>query len=208
MKAGAWLGKLHKRFRDEKVRLFFEELSPDPNGTMLDLGGGHGVTGEFAGLHRHFRETIVMNVTAAHLFEGIDGRPIAQRLVQGDATEIPLADESVDYVFSNAVLEHVGDREKQLRFAREVVRVARKGYFVATPNRTFPLDPHTLLPAYHYAPERLQRRLIKFSLGEMKEYEDLRLVSAGELREMFPRAEVRPLGLRPLRNNLVVFARL
>jgi len=61
-------------------------------------------------------------------------------------------DGAFDIGFSNAVVEHVaGGREGQRRFVGELCRVARRVY-VTTPNRWFPLDPHTLLPFAHWLP--------------------------------------------------------
>ena len=58
---------------------------------------------------------------------------------------LPFADGAFDLGFSNAVVEHVaGGRDGQRQFVAELCRVAQR-VFVTTPNRWFPLDPHTLL---------------------------------------------------------------
>jgi ubiquinone/menaquinone biosynthesis C-methylase UbiE len=57
-------------------------------------------------------------------------------LVHGDATRLPLADESVDAVVSFETLEHVPDAEAMLREIKRVV--APGGHLVlSTPNRAF-----------------------------------------------------------------------
>jgi hypothetical protein len=61
--------------------------------------------------------------------------------VQGDGCNLPYADREYDLVFSNSVIEHVGARDRQETFAREVRRVGR-GYYVQTPNRNFPIESH------------------------------------------------------------------
>ena len=46
--------------------------------------------------------------------------------VAGDGCALPFRDGAFDVVFSNSVIEHVGDAESQRRFAREVARVLRQ----------------------------------------------------------------------------------
>ena len=122
-----------------------------------------------------------------------------------DCCALPYPDRSFDWVFSNAVLEHVGDRTKQELFAQEMRRVARIGYFLSTPNRHFLVDPHTYLPFYHVLPDRIQKLALPFSLGHMRKWQPLGLVSAGDLRRMFPSARVTTVG--PFGMNLIAYAR-
>ena len=78
--------------------------------------------------------------------------------VRADGRQLPFADAQFDLGFSNAVIEHVaGGREGQRQFVTELCRVARR-VFVTTPNRLFPLDPHTLLPFVHWLPAGLAAR--------------------------------------------------
>ena len=66
----------------------------------------------------------------------------------------PFDDGSFDVVFSNAVIEHVGDRERQGQLVREALRVGRR-VFLTTPNRWFPVEVHTRLPFVHWLPDEL-----------------------------------------------------
>ena len=96
-------------------------------------------------------------------------------LMDADGRDLPFADREFDVAFSNAVVEHVGGRTDQERFVRELCRVAKR-IFVTTPNRLFPVDPHTLLPVVHWLPDgRRPRRL-----------DGVRPLSARELRSLFP----------------------
>jgi hypothetical protein len=45
-------------------------------------------------------------------------------------------------------------------FAEEIKRAGRR-YFVQTPNRAFPLEPHVMMPLVNYLPKRWQRRLYR-----------------------------------------------
>jgi len=50
----------------------------------------------------------------------------------------PFEDNEFDWVFSNAVIEHVGDDADQVMFVNEMLRVARNVFFT-TPNKYFPV---------------------------------------------------------------------
>ena len=81
---------------------------------------------------------------------GIPGSPTSQ----GDACALPFPDGAFDVVHSNAVIEHVGGRERQEAFVREALRVGRR-VFLTTPNRWFPIEVHTRLPLVHWLPDPL-----------------------------------------------------
>ncbi len=59
-----------------------------------------------------------------------------------DGGIFPFANNSFDWIFSNAVIEHVGDRQAQALFIKEMCRVADKVFFT-TPNKYFPVESHT-----------------------------------------------------------------
>jgi len=79
--------------------------------------------------------------------------------VAGNGRSLPFRDQAFDVVFSNLVIEHVGDAASQEAFAREVARVGR-GYWVQTPNRWFPVEAHLLTPFIHWLPKRWQRSIV------------------------------------------------
>lgn len=63
-----------------------------------------------------------------------------KRFVQYPGGKFPFSDKQFDWVFSNAVIEHVGDA--RLLFLNEMMRVADKVFFT-TPNKYFPVESHT-----------------------------------------------------------------
>jgi len=109
-------------------------------------------------------------------------------------------DGQFDLVISNSVIEHVGNFREQRRFAEEIQRVGPR-YFVQTPNRRFPLEPHFLLPLFQYFPLTVRAFLHQhFDLGwwkkagtylsALEEVESIRLLSGRELKTLFPIAKV------------------
>lgn len=175
-------------------------MRPEPSDTLLDVGGGVGISGEFRALYEYFSTVVVANIEKHLSFDGVDTRLGG---ITADGCLLPLPQKSFDYVFCNAVIEHVGRRDRQALFARELCRVAGKGYFVATPNRHFPVDPHTFLPFYHLIPARLQKLYVRISPGHLRDYEELNLLSSKAFRKLFPEAEIVALGPSLMPINLV-----
>jgi ubiquinone/menaquinone biosynthesis C-methylase UbiE len=199
-----WIAPIHRRLRAQKCEIFFAALDPSPYDSLLDVGGSTGILGEFEKLYRFFHSVQVVNL------DGQCFRDVRLRHVQfdiGDGCSLRYPDSSFDWVFSNAVIEHVGNRARQIQFASEIQRVARKGYFVATPNRYFPIDPHTLLPCFQFLKPAWQRRICRFSPGYLKHFEPINLLSERDLSEMFPDAKLHKCGLPIFPNNLVAHHR-
>jgi len=124
--------------------------------------------------------------------------------VAGDGRALPFRDGAFDLVFSNSVIEHVGNAESQHRFAKEVMRVGR-AFWVQTPNRWFPVEQHLLTPVVHWLPVSWQRSIVpRFTMWSVvarpsqdrREFyydhylREVRLLDARELADMFPEARV------------------
>ena len=189
---------VHGLLRRARLDLFLQLARVTAGDSLLDVGGGLGLGGEFQRLFESFD-----TVTVANLRADSNGRiPTHVRLVAADGCALPFKACAFDWVFSNAVIEYVGPWEKQRQFAQEVRRVAKKGYFVATPNRNFPVEPHTLLPFYQFMPSGLQRAALRLSPGYLTKYTEIHLLSARQLSALFPRAQVLKTGLPGLPNVL------
>lgn len=121
--------------------------------------------------------------------------------IAGDATDMhQYADKSFDLVFSNSVIEHVGDYEAQKKMAAEIRRIG-KHYYLQTPNRNFLMEPHFLFPFFHFLPVKARMFLVKrMKLGVMPKakndkealeiVQSVRLMTEKELRTLFPQAEM------------------
>jgi len=113
--------------------------------------------------------------------------------VRADATKrLPFDDGEFDLVYCSSVIEHVLPTERAA-FAAELRRVAR-GWLVQTPSRSFPVEPHALLPFVHWLPRRLARPY--WRLGAADPDEEIALLSRRELEGLFGPA--RPERLGPL----------
>jgi hypothetical protein len=171
------------------MRRFAQHFAISEKTTVLDMGGYPAV---WELLDVRPRITILnLAFTPADREKGME-------CVVGDGCNTTLVDRSFDVVFSNSVIEHVGDLERQRQFARECMRCGW-GYYVQTPNKWFPVDPHTLLPFAHWLPKRAFNALMKISPrfliarpspAEMEDLVNMRLLSKSDLQELFPGAEI------------------
>ena len=119
--------------------------------------------------------------------------------VQGDACD---ADSGrrlgrVDLIYSNWTIEHVGGHARRWQFAHIVTSTADR-YWVQTPNRYFPVEPHTVFPGFQFLPVRARRHVAeRWPLSPLGGDQDLTeeilgidLLSATELHHYFPDAAI------------------
>lgn len=117
-------------FRTKRMRTFVGRFGVTEETRILDVGGSS------------FNWTLI-DVKPRVVLLNLD-----QGDVIGDGTRLPFLDGSFDIVFSNSVIEHLRNRDAQMQFASEVRRVG-KCFFVQTPHRYFPIEPHYLTPLIH-----------------------------------------------------------
>jgi hypothetical protein len=143
---------LGRRSRQRRHEFFLAAVRPQPQETILDVGGTASTLPHMNMLEASypFRDRITV-VGLEDVSVLVDVFPGVHTEV-ADGRELPFPDSSYDIVYSNAVIEHVGGAAEQVRFVREAVRVARRAVFIATPDRRFPLDGHTLVPLAHWLP--------------------------------------------------------
>ena len=191
-----------KRWREARYQLFIDSCGVDPGDRIIDVGAGWGA------LLERFNKTnpIVAVDLSPQPSEWLDSANVT--VMQADGTQLPFADGEFDVAFSNSVIEHVPP-DLQARFASEVSRVARR-YFVQTPNRYFPIEPHYQLPFFQFLPRRARMALNRrFSLGWQGkgDWEEITLLSAGDLRRLFPDAEIRREKVLGLTKSLIAVRR-
>lgn len=144
------------RMRQKRHAFFIDLLSSLPHPiTILDLGGTELYWKTMGSLDSQDIQITLLNSGKI--------KTTRQNItsVVGDATRMDIfEDQSFDVVFSNSVIEHVGDFENQNRMAKEVTRIGKR-YFVQTPNYWFPIEPHFLLPGFQWLPVSLRAWLIQ-----------------------------------------------
>jgi ubiquinone/menaquinone biosynthesis C-methylase UbiE len=142
-------GVVSGRNRAKKYGEFLNLIQPSANSTILDVGVNdmeYSAYDNYIEKHYAFPEKIT--AISHQPLKYFTARYPQVTTLRGDGLNLPFLDKSFDVALSNAVIEHVGDREQQIQFLREIARVALRGY-ITTPNRLLPVEVHTRIPLLH-----------------------------------------------------------
>jgi SAM-dependent methyltransferase len=174
-----------RRWREERYRLFLTLCQVQPDERILDVGAGEG------GALERFNATNPIVAVDLRTDGGgwLGGDNVTVQYADG--TQLPFPDRAFPIVFSNSVIEHV-PRDLQPTFASEIRRVGER-YFVQTPNRYFPIEPHYQMPLVQFLPERAMKALNRrFAMGFRAKgvWHETTLLTAADLRRLFPDGEI------------------
>jgi hypothetical protein len=202
----SWASRMRRRRLAQ-----FMDLLPQGEGSthILDVGG----TEKFW-LSVWNEQCEKLSVTLLNLTAGPISGDLPVRSLAGDARDLSqFGMLEFDLCFSNSVIEHVGTLADQRRMADEIRRVA-KGYFVQTPYRYFPLEPHFHVPGWAQLPiwcrtvlhQRMNLGWFSAEPDYMKarmDVEQIRLLSMHEFRLLFADAEIRAEKVGPLIKSMI-----
>ena len=145
--------RVRKSSREKKINHFYSHF--EAGESVLDAGVSRlrwrlPLSNLFLKTYRYDPETYtglgIEDMTGMeYLFPG-------KSFVQYPGGIFPFPDKAFDWVFSNAVIEHVGDTDAQLLFLNEMLRVSRNVFFT-TPNKYFPIESHTGVFFLHWHDE-------------------------------------------------------
>lgn len=207
------LKSLPSKFRRRRFASFEKMIERSVHETgrchILDLGG----TDYYWDLHEDIlaRYGDKVHVYLINLEGAADGEGNTSRYttIYGDITQIKtyhLVD--FDLIHSNSVIEHVGNWAAVKKVADYVI-ASGKPYFIQTPNLWFPVEPHFRFVGWQWLPESWRAALL-FSgprgfFAKAKTYEEammhvesIKLLTSGQLEELFPAARIDREWLGPL----------
>jgi hypothetical protein len=198
------------RMRRARLAQFMALLPKGDTSTqILDVGGTEKFWMSVWNEQCEHLSITLLNLSAAPVSGHLPVRSVA-----GDARELSeFGALEFDLCFSNSVIEHVGTLGDQRRMAEEIRRVAR-GYFVQTPYRYFPLEPHFHVPGWAQLPlwcrTALHQRMDLGWFSAEPDYikarvdvEQIRLLSKREFCALFGDAEIRLEKVGPLIKSMI-----
>lgn len=203
--------RVRTRARTARAAVFRHEFQLGEKTRILDIGSedGTAIAQVLAGLGIPPQNVYIADINAARVHAGqrqFGFMPV----VIPESGQLPFADGFFDIVYCSSVIEHVTvpkeevwsarsgkafrrrAEESQEAFAREIRRLG-KNYFVQTPNKWFPIESHTWLPFIGFAPRAAQVATIAVSnrFWIKRTSPDWHLLTAREMRRLFPDAEIR-----------------
>jgi len=184
----AFLKPFSEYARKRRTEKFIKLMKPKENMKVLDIGGQPKIWDNVG---------VPLKITCLNL-PGIatTNHPTHHEIsyVEGDGCNMPEFNfGEFDLVFSNSVIEHVGDCEKRKLYAKEIQRLSNS-YWIQTPYKYYPLEAHCGMPFWWFYPKSLRSLILERwrkklpAWTEMVEGTDV--VSPKEIETLFPKAEV------------------
>lgn len=188
-----------KRF--EEIRQIIQTILDEKgHAEILDLGGSEKYWLIGSDFIRANKSRLKFTIINPEVQESSDTSLF--NFLVGDACDPKLFDgRRFDFVHSNSVIEHVGNDEQILRFAKNTRRLGDR-YYMQTPDFWFPYEPHFRFPGFQWMPATVRAWLMtKMRLGffarqtnwnEAKDHVDsIRLLTSGQVKNLFPDAKIK-----------------
>jgi hypothetical protein len=183
-------GSLTHSFRQRRNEEFKRRFPDLADMRVLDLGGT-AVSWRVLGLRPG-------NVTVVNLDPDEEPYEPWIDLVQADACVGGFG--KYDLVFSNSLMEHLGGHARRQQFAN-VVQESASSWWIQTPYRYFPVEPHWMFPCFQFLPfrtrvmicqhrNRLHVPACKDAAEAAEVVASIELISATEMRNYFPTSEI------------------
>jgi len=202
---------LSMKFRKKRIDFFKSFISSLPRPLkILDIGGS-----EDFWFNTGFYKEKDIEIWILNLIEIKTTHSNFKSLI-GDARDLKqFKDKEFDVIFSNSVIEHLGSYSDQSLMANEVRRLGER-YFLQTPNRYFPIEPHFLFPFFQFFPYKLKIWLVThFNLGWFGKIPDenkareiissIRLLNKKELKILFPESKIKEEKFLGLTKSFIVY---
>lgn len=183
-------GSITHHYRQQRNAEFKRRFPNLADMRVLDLGGT-AISWRMSGLR-------AQHVTIVNLDRAGDPEESWLERVQGDACAGGFG--KFDLVFSNSVLEHVGGHARRQQMA-DVIAESAPTYWVQTPYRYFPIEPHWIFPGFQFLPFAVRVAITKrWNVGHNPALKDTaeaaalvastELISATEMRAYFPDGKI------------------
>ena len=195
--------KISQYNRQRKWKIFLDKINPGEKDKILDVGFSDK---EYSSVDNFLEKNYIYpeNITAISIDKGEEFKERYPKVktISYDGQKMPFLNKDFDLTWSNAVIEHVGGRNAQINFLRELKRVSKKS-FITTPNKFFPIEVHTRIPFLHWLPKKLFDYFLKKINKDWAAGEYMNLLSLSKLKKILAEAEISDYKI--IKNKLLFF---
>lgn len=180
------MAKSRKRKYDE----FIQRMSLTPETTILDVGVADREHSPYDNYleKRYPYPSQITALSIQNVSEFNKRYPLVNTVIYGGG-RFPFQDKEFSVIHSNAVIEHVGNHERQLDFINEIARCGERFYF-STPAREFLIEIHTNRPIIHWLPKRACDHLLTKSGKAWAAGDYMHLLTKSALRKLMQQAQI------------------
>lgn len=151
---------------------------------ILEIGGGSGLISYE--MSKYGNEVITVDVQDESLKDTIYKYQIQFKdfnFLLASGYKLPFKPNSFDVVICNQVIEHVPKQHHQ-QLINASYRVLKSNgiFYIATPNKLWPIEPHTKLPFISYLPNTIANKYIKLFKEGVDEY-NIDLLTYSQLKK-------------------------
>ena len=121
---------------------------------------------------------------------------------------------SSDLVISNATIEHVGSKKKQIKMIKNIIKLTKKFFIITTPNKYYPIDYHTKIPFLFWFPKSFLNIFKIFVKNNLLDEDNLNLISKKDIFEMLSifnnkiSYEIFSIKLLGIKSNYIIIGRI
>jgi 2-polyprenyl-3-methyl-5-hydroxy-6-metoxy-1,4-benzoquinol methylase len=139
---------LRQKFQDAKV---------------LEIGAGSGIISYYIAKAGNYVVSIDLDIS---LYNSTSFSEKIINYMLANGISLPFKDGTFDIIICNQVIEHI-PRNKQSDLIHEIYRVLNTNglLYLATPNKLWPVEPHTKLPFITYLPKRIADAYVNITRG-------------------------------------------
>jgi hypothetical protein len=163
---------------------------------ILDVGGTYHYWKTMTPQSLNHVNITLLNLKKESLPQGLKGF----NSVAGDIRSALFSYDEYDVVFSNSVIEHLGSQADMRKFA-DRIRQSGKPYYIQTPSKWFPMEPHSRLLFFQFLPRVVRAWMIwHFKINYFPRAETYRdclgvsdstiMLSKRQVCALFPEAEI------------------
>lgn len=196
--------RISKFNRERKWKIFAKQFPFNNKTKVLDVGFNNIEYSEIDNylekVYPYPEKITALGIEATEIFK--TKYPKVNAVIY-DGNYFPFQDQAFDIVWSNAVLEHVGNRDKQILFLKEIKRVGKRA-FITTPNKYFPVEIHTRTVLLHFLPQKIFYKYLRFIGKKWATGSYMNLLSNNTILALLKEAGIKEYRIK--RNRLFFFS--